>query len=114
MMIHGAEFRLATNADVPQVAVLLAGENPPVYVVDEYNYSAAVLLTEFVKGPVTTLEEDNHFVICGFARRTGIAGKLRIADGVLQHQTVQSPEWSKKSGALALRLYVPASLPIPA
>lgn len=111
-MIQGIEFRLATNADVPQLPVLLEQEEPCVYVVDESNYGAAVPLTEFVQGPFTTLDEDNHFVIYGFDRRTGIPGKARIDGKVLQYQNVQFPEWGKTSDAL--RLYIPVTLSIPA
>lgn len=112
MKFNHIEFRLAANADVPQLSVLLATEESLVYVVDEYNCGAALPLIDFVRGPFSLLDEDGHFVIYGFDRRTGLAGKLRIAGEVLQYQNVQFTEWGKTSEAL--RLYVPVTVPIPA
>jgi hypothetical protein len=112
MKIHGHEFRLVTNADVPMLPNLLTGESPLVYVVDQYNYGAELPLSDFVTGPFAVTDEDGYFVIHGFDGRTGLPGKARIAGEVLQYQNVQFPEWGKTSDAL--RLYIPAGIPIPA
>lgn len=113
MKFHGTEFRLATNADVPALPVLLAEEPSKVLVRDLWRVDEETFpLIDIAMGPFTPIDEDGHFVIYGFDRKTGMPGKLRIAGAVLQYQNAQFPEWGQTSDAL--RLYIPASIPIPA
>jgi len=112
MKIHGHKFRLATNADVPQLPNLLAGESPLVYVVDKVYYQAWRPLNEIFIGPFWLTDEDRHFVIHGSDLQTGKPGSARIMGEVFQYPNVHLPEWEKTSDAL--RLYIPADIPIPA
>lgn len=113
MKFHGTEFRLATNADVPELPKLLAADAPRVLVRDLWRADEQPFaLSDITKGPYVVLSEEGHFVIYGFDRATGASGKARISGEVLQYQNVQFPEWGQTSDAL--RLYIPADIPTPA
>lgn len=115
MKFHGVEFRLATNADVPMLPVLLEKETERAMVLVRNLWIGDLPPFRFaflVMSPYTVLDEDGHFIIYGFDRQTGLASKARIVGEVFQYPNVHLPEWEKTSDAL--RLYVPASIPIPA
>ena len=111
MKIHGHEFRLATNADVPQLLNLLPKEPSLVYVVDEYNYEAALSLKDFAMGPYWVDEDRQPFVIHGFDRVTLQPAKARIVDNVFQYTNSRFLAWGMSP--LSLRLYIPADTPTP-
>jgi hypothetical protein len=93
------------NADVPGLPVQLL-QHPDLVRVRNYLTGGllGVPLLELVRGPFCVLEEDRHFVIYGYDRRTGKPGKARLVEGYLQYANA-CETWSE--GPSLLALYVP-------